>query len=201
MADRDLIDRRTLVHAPVGRDAVLTQDVLKRADLPCHICGDIAGLCEELEQGAGRDHPDRRSARPSGSAPPDQRARSAAGLVRRAGAALRRRGADARVAAHAADARAPAQRHAARSSDAAGRARQHAPRGAARPRAPVPAPRRADGAARGTRRGGARQSPQGRVPRDAVARAADAAQRHPRLGVDAADRARRRSTGCRTRSA
>jgi len=53
MAERDLIDRRTLVHAPVGRDAVLTQDVLKRADLPCHICGDIADLCEELEQGAG----------------------------------------------------------------------------------------------------------------------------------------------------
>jgi signal transduction histidine kinase len=53
MANRELIDRRTLVHAPVGRDAVLTQEVLKRADLPCHICDDIADLCEELEQGAG----------------------------------------------------------------------------------------------------------------------------------------------------
>ncbi len=53
MADRDLIDRRTLVHAPVGRDAALTQEVLNRADLPCHICGDIADLCEELEHGAG----------------------------------------------------------------------------------------------------------------------------------------------------
>jgi signal transduction histidine kinase len=53
MSDRDLIDRRTLVHAPVGRDAALTQEVLARADLPCHICGDIPGLSEELERGAG----------------------------------------------------------------------------------------------------------------------------------------------------
>src|SRR6266545_2321460 len=28
MTERDLIDRRTLVHAPVGRDAALTYDVL-----------------------------------------------------------------------------------------------------------------------------------------------------------------------------
>jgi hypothetical protein len=45
MAERDRIDRRTLVHAPVGRDAALTEEVLKRADLPCQICGGIAGLC------------------------------------------------------------------------------------------------------------------------------------------------------------
>jgi signal transduction histidine kinase len=53
MADRDLIDRRTLVHAPVGRDAALTEEVLKRADLPCQICGGISELCEEFERGAG----------------------------------------------------------------------------------------------------------------------------------------------------
>src|SRR5215208_7194762 len=53
MADRDLIDRRTLVHAPVGRDAALTEEVLKRADLPCHTCRNISGLCEELDRGAG----------------------------------------------------------------------------------------------------------------------------------------------------
>ena len=53
MADRDLIDRRTLVYAPVGRDAALTQEVLARADLPCHVCGDIQGLCDEFERGAG----------------------------------------------------------------------------------------------------------------------------------------------------
>jgi signal transduction histidine kinase len=53
MTERDLIDRRTLVHAPVGRDAALTQEVLARADLPCHVCGDITSLCAELASGAG----------------------------------------------------------------------------------------------------------------------------------------------------
>ena len=53
MTDRELIDRRTLVHAPVGRDAAITADVLARASLPCEICRDVDGLCEELEQGAG----------------------------------------------------------------------------------------------------------------------------------------------------
>jgi signal transduction histidine kinase len=53
MSDRDLIDRRTLVHAPVGRDAVLTRELLERADLPCHVCPDIGSLCIEFEHGAG----------------------------------------------------------------------------------------------------------------------------------------------------
>jgi hypothetical protein len=53
MSDRDLIDRRTLVHAPVGRDAVLTRELLERSDLPCHVCPDIASLCVEFERGAG----------------------------------------------------------------------------------------------------------------------------------------------------
>jgi len=53
MPERDLIDRRTLVHAPVGRDAALTYEVLTRAALPCHVCADIAGLCDELDRGAG----------------------------------------------------------------------------------------------------------------------------------------------------
>jgi signal transduction histidine kinase len=53
MSDRDLIDRRTLVHAPVGRDAVLTRELLERSDLPCHICPDISSLCAEFERGAG----------------------------------------------------------------------------------------------------------------------------------------------------
>jgi signal transduction histidine kinase len=51
--DLDLIDRRTLVHAPVGRDAALTQEVLTRADLPCQVCADVVGLCAEIERGAG----------------------------------------------------------------------------------------------------------------------------------------------------
>jgi signal transduction histidine kinase len=51
--DLDLIERRTLVHAPVGRDAALTQEVLARADLPSQICADVVGLCAEFERGAG----------------------------------------------------------------------------------------------------------------------------------------------------
>jgi signal transduction histidine kinase len=53
MTGRDLIDRRTLVHAPVGRDAVLTQELLARADIPCDVCPDVATLCAEFERGAG----------------------------------------------------------------------------------------------------------------------------------------------------
>jgi signal transduction histidine kinase len=53
MSDRDLIDRRTLVHAPVGRDAVATQELLEQSDLPCHVCADIGSLCAEFERGAG----------------------------------------------------------------------------------------------------------------------------------------------------
>src|SRR6187402_2196582 len=53
MPERALIDRRTLVHAPVGRDAGLTEEVLSRADLPCHVCADIVGLSDELHRGAG----------------------------------------------------------------------------------------------------------------------------------------------------
>src|SRR5258708_17168775 len=51
--EQDLIDRRTVVHAAVGRDAALTQEVLARADLPCHVCEDVSRLCTELERGAG----------------------------------------------------------------------------------------------------------------------------------------------------
>src|SRR5829696_4138498 len=53
MPERALIDRRTLVHAPVGRDGVLTKEVLTRADLPCDICDDIVSLGDELQRGAG----------------------------------------------------------------------------------------------------------------------------------------------------
>src|SRR5260221_2060017 len=53
MTERELIDRRTLVHAPVGRDAALTQDVLMRAGLSCDVCPDIPDLCREIQRGAG----------------------------------------------------------------------------------------------------------------------------------------------------
>jgi signal transduction histidine kinase len=53
MPERALIDRRTLVHAPVGRDAELTDEVLRRAELPCHVCADLVQLSDELQGGAG----------------------------------------------------------------------------------------------------------------------------------------------------
>src|SRR5438477_3216469 len=54
MSDPVLVDRRTLVlHVPVGHDAELTREVVTRANLPCHVCADIAALCVEFERGAG----------------------------------------------------------------------------------------------------------------------------------------------------
>src|SRR4051812_33527426 len=53
MTERELSDRRTLVHAPVGRDAALTEEVLSRAGIACHVSPTIQNLCDELERGAG----------------------------------------------------------------------------------------------------------------------------------------------------
>lgn len=46
-------EERVLVLAPTGRDAVLTQDLLRQAGLGCDICPDMGRLCAELRQGAG----------------------------------------------------------------------------------------------------------------------------------------------------
>ena len=51
LADRTL-DRRVLVFAPVGKDASLTLDVLRRADLNGYVCDTTHRLCEELQRGA-----------------------------------------------------------------------------------------------------------------------------------------------------
>jgi PAS domain S-box-containing protein len=49
------IDRESilLVHAPIGRDARLLQELFHRARLHCHRCGSIAELSEEIAFGAG----------------------------------------------------------------------------------------------------------------------------------------------------
>ena len=52
IADAALRERRVLVLAPTGRDAVLTQSVLDRAGITCDICRDVADACRELETGA-----------------------------------------------------------------------------------------------------------------------------------------------------
>jgi signal transduction histidine kinase/CheY-like chemotaxis protein len=44
---------RVLIHAPLGRDAQLTAELLGRAGLASHICGSLGELCELVEEGAG----------------------------------------------------------------------------------------------------------------------------------------------------
>jgi signal transduction histidine kinase/AmiR/NasT family two-component response regulator len=50
---RDAHDLRVLVFAPVGRDAVLTRDLLARASIAGEVCPTMTGLAEALEHGAG----------------------------------------------------------------------------------------------------------------------------------------------------
>lgn len=46
-------DERTLILAPVGRDAVLAQEILSKAGIVSRICADMDQLCRELQAGAG----------------------------------------------------------------------------------------------------------------------------------------------------
>src|SRR5688500_7990983 len=48
----DALDRRVLVFAPVGKDAPLTLDVLRRTDLSGQVCQTAHGLCVEFQRGA-----------------------------------------------------------------------------------------------------------------------------------------------------
>ncbi|MBL8209317.1 MAG: PAS domain S-box protein, partial [Bryobacterales bacterium] len=55
MQSSDSIGRDSLVllHAPIGRDARLLQEVLWRAKIESLICGTVESLCQEMERGAG----------------------------------------------------------------------------------------------------------------------------------------------------
>src|SRR4051812_9092012 len=44
---------RVLLLSPTGRDAAILKDQLVRRGYLVHICRDIAGLCEEIDAGAG----------------------------------------------------------------------------------------------------------------------------------------------------
>jgi signal transduction histidine kinase/DNA-binding NarL/FixJ family response regulator len=46
-------DLRVLVCAPVGRDRALTVELLKRAAIPCHVCGTLREVCDGMAEGAG----------------------------------------------------------------------------------------------------------------------------------------------------
>ena len=50
--DNDVLDRRVLVFAPVGKDAPLTLDVLRRAELDGCVCDTAHDLCTEFGHGA-----------------------------------------------------------------------------------------------------------------------------------------------------
>jgi signal transduction histidine kinase/ActR/RegA family two-component response regulator len=47
------IELRTLILAPVGRDGPLTEELFKRAQLPCHLCRSVREVCDGLGVGAG----------------------------------------------------------------------------------------------------------------------------------------------------
>jgi PAS domain S-box-containing protein len=53
MAAADPNSERTLILAPLGRDAEVAAALLREASLPSQICADVAHLCRELEGGAG----------------------------------------------------------------------------------------------------------------------------------------------------
>ena len=193
------VDLRVLILAPIGRDGALTvaaADERRRA-VP-RLRATRRELCQEIRQGAGAVLlTEEALADPS----IDELAGDAAdpaGLVGRLAAAVRRRRSEPGDDPDAAHARGDAQRHAARPADPRDRRHQHRPRRAARAPPAVRAARRArrarvvaSGRRARPRRRGARQPAEGRVPGHAVARAAHAAQRHPRLGVAAARSARR----------
>ena len=46
-------DLRVLIFAPIGRDGVLTVELLQRARLPCHLCHSVLEVCEAMQAGAG----------------------------------------------------------------------------------------------------------------------------------------------------
>jgi signal transduction histidine kinase len=48
-----LVERRTIILAPTGRDSALIAGLLQRTALPCHTTGSIGELAREIERGAG----------------------------------------------------------------------------------------------------------------------------------------------------
>jgi signal transduction histidine kinase/CheY-like chemotaxis protein len=53
MASDETLDFRVLVLAPIGRDGVLTGQLLAQAAVPCYVCASAAELCTEIRRGAG----------------------------------------------------------------------------------------------------------------------------------------------------
>ena len=54
MCPSDVVDPlRVLIHAPVGRDAGLTAELLQRASIACAVCRSLPELCDAFAEGAG----------------------------------------------------------------------------------------------------------------------------------------------------
>jgi signal transduction histidine kinase/CheY-like chemotaxis protein len=53
MTERDSTDLRVLVCAPIGRDSVLTIELLERASIACLACRSLQDVAERLAEGAG----------------------------------------------------------------------------------------------------------------------------------------------------
>jgi signal transduction histidine kinase len=53
VSDRSALERRVLVLAPSGRDAVLASQVLAQAQIAAHVCEDVAALTAAIDEGAG----------------------------------------------------------------------------------------------------------------------------------------------------
>jgi signal transduction histidine kinase/FixJ family two-component response regulator len=53
MIEPDSTDLRVLVCAPIGRDCVLTIELLERASIPCLACRSLLDVAERLAEGAG----------------------------------------------------------------------------------------------------------------------------------------------------
>ncbi len=51
--DRDPVERRILVLAPIGRTAPLARSILESAGMACEVCPTMVELCAELDRGAG----------------------------------------------------------------------------------------------------------------------------------------------------
>jgi signal transduction histidine kinase len=51
--DRDALNERVVILAPIGRDGPLAAAALRDGGFACHVCHDIEELCVEVERGAG----------------------------------------------------------------------------------------------------------------------------------------------------
>ena len=52
MSDKSVLESRTVILAPVGRDAKLIANFMEKLEKPCHIVSSVNELCDEISKGA-----------------------------------------------------------------------------------------------------------------------------------------------------